>query len=803
MSRLLPLLLAMSILACPARAVDPDAASVSVARLAGLSTDTADLLTFLRLRANGAGDTDKITALVSRLGAPEGAIRARAAAELIGIGPAAVPALRVRSRDSDTLGSAAARRCLQVLEKDSGTLTGAVLRLVASRRPEGATPVLLAFLPHAEDDGIVDEAAVALAAVAIRDGKPDPALVTALGDPVALRRAVAMDILCQSPARELPEEARKLLLDPVPAVRLRAALALARHHEPQAITTLVALLAELPAARAARAEECLLSLAEDQAPKQRLSDTEPAKCRDAWAAWWKSTEDSAPFVDEIRKRTRTDADRDKVAALIRGLGDDAFEIRQQSTDGLKALGTSVVPMLRQASNHPDLEIRQRVQTLLQEIEKAPVAPLSPTIPRVLAFRKPTQCAEALLAYLPIVDDGGILAEVQEALNAVAVRDGKPDPALVKALQDKNVVRRAAAAVALAPETAPEWRDAVRLLLKDPEPAVRVKAALALATARDRSAVPTLIALTVEPSVDIASATEDYLSSLAGTHLPAAVAAIRGTDAAARAKRRDAWAAWWQEQGDRVELPTRTALTSSEHFAGYTLLVQAQAGVVSEIDSSGRMGWRITGLQSPQDAQVLPGDRVLITESTAKRVTERNLKGDILWQKETGYLPISARRLPDGHTFIVSRGRISEMDRAGREVLSISRPANDVMTARKMADGGIAIVSSQAALVLLDATGQERKVVRLQGVSSFGNEVLAKGGVVVPVVWQNKVTEYDAAGTVVWEASVAQPSSAFRLPNGHTLVSTQNTPSKLVELDREGKQVAETTVSAFVHRATRR
>ena len=73
----------------------------------------------------------------------------------------------------------------------------------------------------------------------------------------------------------------------------------------------------------------------------------------------------------------------------------------------------------------------------------------------------------------------------------------------------------------------------------------------------------------------------------------------------------------------------------------------------------------------------------------------------------------------------------------------------------------------------------------------------------PLMWQNKVTEYDQDGKVIWEANVMQPMAACRLPNGNTLVSTQNWPTKMIELDRSGKQVAETGLPGFAARLRRR
>jgi hypothetical protein len=244
------------------------------------------------------------------------------------------------------------------------------------------------------------------------------------------------------------------------------------------------------------------------------------------------------------------------------------------------------------------------------------------------------------------------------------------------------------------------------------------------------------------------------------------------------------------------------LPSARYF-GYTLLIHTYPGIVCELDSTGKMRWQIAGLSEPQDACVVPGDRVLIAETGARRVTERSFKGDILWQKDPGAPPIGVQRLPNGRTLIVMRNRIVEVDRSGREVYALDRPGNDILTARRLRDGRMMMVSLRSSLSQLDQTGREVKPARLLAVSNLANDLLPSGGVLVPLLWQNKVLEYDADGKTVWDASVLRPVSAFRLPNGHTLVSTQESPAKLIEFDREGKQVAETAASNPVVRATRR
>jgi hypothetical protein len=69
--------------------------------------------------------------------------------------------------------------------------------------------------------------------------------------------------------------------------------------------------------------------------------------------------------------------------------------------------------------------------------------------RLLALRKPVGAAEVLLALVPSTTDEAMKKELWATLTAVALRDGKPDPVVERALQDKNPDLKAAATAALA------------------------------------------------------------------------------------------------------------------------------------------------------------------------------------------------------------------------------------------------------------------------------------------------------------------------------------------------------------------
>src|SRR5262249_22269176 len=221
-------------------------------------TDGASLVSFLRTRAEGEASPEKLNELVEALESRSVADRQKACGELVAIGSPAIPTLREAARRVDFPDSAAqARRCLKALEEEPGLLTIAAVRILAARRPAGTAEALLAYLPHAENDAVAEELKNALGGVAYDKGKADPAVLSALNDEHPLRRASAIVALCQSGIAEPRATLRKLLLDPAPSVRLRASLALAHASDAKAVSTLIALLPDLPTPQAQEVESFL------------------------------------------------------------------------------------------------------------------------------------------------------------------------------------------------------------------------------------------------------------------------------------------------------------------------------------------------------------------------------------------------------------------------------------------------------------------------------------------------------------------------------------------------------------------
>jgi hypothetical protein len=212
-----------------------------------------------------------------------------------------------------------------------------------------------------------------------------------------------------------------------------------------------------------------------------------------------------------------------------------------------------------------------------------------------------------------------------------------------------------------------------------------------------------------------------------------------------------------------------------------------SGRVFELGPDRQVKWEFEDVRYPVDAQVTGPDRVLVAEYLGRRVSERDFKGKVIWERQVE-LPIACQRLPNGHTFIATRRQLLVLDRAGKEVFTYHHQATSISAARKLRDGQTVFVSG-GSLVRLDTAGKQVKSFPVGLVYNLGGNIdaLANGHVLVPEYNHNKVAEYDPDGRVCWSVAVRVPISAVRLANGHTLVVSM-AQQRVVEFDREGHEV---------------
>jgi hypothetical protein len=494
--------------------------------------------------------------------------------------------------------------------------------------------------------------------------------------------------------------------------------------------------------------------------------------------------DGASLLRFFRERTLTEADITRLGDAVRRLGDDDFETREKAVDELIRAGRKALPFLRAAERDKDPERSRRVGECLQQIDNRTDLIRIVAAARVLQERRPDGATPVLLAYLPAADDEEAEEAVLRALVVVGMNGGKADAALVKALADKEPLRRAAAGYVLG-RADPSQRDAVRRLLTDAEARVRFETAVALARAGDKQAVPALIGLLGDGPMPLGWRAQEILYRIAGEKTPAV--ALADEKPAERAKVVDAWRGWWKEHEAATNLAN---INLDETLQGINVICdEMNGGRVWACRADGKPIWEIRGV-SAWDAQLLPNGHVLIGEYGGSQVTERKITGEILWTHRVNNTISSCKRLPNGNTFISTFGEMLEVDPKGAIVFSF-KYANGGLIARAhhLRNGHLVFASGGDKVVEVDAERKELRTIRVMpnGDSWISVEPLLGERYLIAPYGASKVYETDTAGKIYFECTAEHPMSAVRLPNGNTLVSS-NTGRSVMEYDRTGKVV---------------
>ena len=491
-------------------------------------------------------------------------------------------------------------------------------------------------------------------------------------------------------------------------------------------------------------------------------------------------------------------DAARVKRLIAQLGDDSFAVREEASRQLLLLGDRIRRQLQDAARHEDPEVRTRAQTCLRRIEREKVAStLLGAAIRVVGYRQPDGAASYLMDLLPGVEGEPIAVTIRLALADLAVRDGKADPVLVKALTSDLAWKRQVAVVALCKGGASDQLPAMRKLLGDAERPVRLAAALGLVALHQKEAVTTLVDFMDQPlSGDVASA-EEILFRLAGDKSPQ----LADNTLVSRQKYREAWRGWWKGAAGGADL---AALEAATRPKGFTLVVMLDDNEILSLDTANKVRWKFNGIEMPLDIQALPGDRVLLAEYKGNRVTERNSKGEVIWEKKIT-APLVAQRLPNGNTFIATANSLIEVDRAGKEVSNVPPPVGQaVMRARKLPGGDLILICQLGTTrcFRLDRFGKEvRSFGVTVGTSGGRIDVTARGELLIPEMYNDRVLVLDRDGKLIRQVSVSQPISAMALPGGKILV-TSMLQNRALEIDLAGKEVWQYKRDSRVTRAVR-
>lgn len=527
--------------------------------------------------------------------------------------------------------------------------------------------------------------------------------------------------------------------------------------------------------------------------------------------------DGASLLAFLRQQFPERADPSKTDQFIQQLGDGEFAQREEASRLLVAIGPTALLALQQAIKHHDLEVARRAKECIQQINHPSRQVLAPAVARLLVKKQPPGCVAAVLRYLPYAVDEETTDEICFGLEVLLVQKGKLDPVLISALNDPFPVRRAVAGCLAGSHGSPEERTRVRKLWTDSNPSVRLRSAQGLLAAGEKAAIPVLIGLLEGVSTDVAWQAEELLHWVACEAAPDLTIGS-GSPKACKACR-TAWANWWQQKNDRLDLGR---IDPRRRKPGLCMIItdkkrEEQAdddeglrkvGCVCICGCDGKARWQLDNLSRLYDVHWLPSNRVLLAESSNRiGVTERDLDGTILWQFKGIPTPWSCQRLVNGNTCIIQRSvGFIEVTPEGQSVFSFGIRKNRILERGKEIEPlrnrrffcRVKNAQGIEELVEFDPFIDPGRILRrlplpVKPNAMFAVQSLPDGHYLVAQKSAHKIWEIDRVGKVVWQWDLPAWYST-RLPDGNVLAVFQK---GLAEMNPTRQMVWEILIKDWV------
>ena len=680
------------------------------------------------------------------------------------------------------------KECIELVEgKGSENLISAALKVIASEGKAESSEVLFAYLPFAAEEILRNECESTLRGLFTTSGTVFEKTLT---DPNPYKRAVAAEILVRKGNPKQISMAKSLLNDTSSLVRTRLVLAFLEQKDRVAMPTALKLLASDSKDTSSLIETALATLAGELAIQGPKNDDSISRSinQAAWAGWWKSINEQ-DLLTLLRESTApiamiTEADKvfkdNNIELIKKYINSKSFK----SNPALQAflLNRAAFDMNIAKLIEPD---SNAIKLLLQSNQ------VTPALIRLITLVRPANAIEIILAYIPSCNDDNIQDLLGECLGLYLNDQNTPPPALIAASTSSIEEIRTFAGRVLAQSPNEIAQKTCTTLLSDSSVRVRFEVARESIKNQNKSAIPTLIELMTKVPAEKAEAIDQTLRAIAKDKSPESKNDSK-VDAAA-------WNTWWQKEGTQLVLTP--GFKNQEALKNFLVVEsfnqEKKSGRVFLVTPSGKTLWEITNLSNPTDALLLPNNKILITEQGANRITERDTKGNISWEKSVTN-PFHSQRLSNGNIFIASRNKIVEVGRNGNEIFSFSYPNETILAACKTRTNEYALLSYNGVFLKLDSKGNEVSKSRIPFPTNFGingGAITQNDRVLVSIPTLNKIMEFNFSGQSTWESTITMPGIPTKLLNGNVVAPSLN-GSKIVEIQMDGKIIYESAPNSY-------
>jgi hypothetical protein len=754
--------------------------------------NTQSLIPLFKGRSSSIPANANIEKLTAQLinGNPEEKLAAKK--DLICMGDYVISTLKKASGEIlDPASEKNLKDCIELLEgKGSETLISSALKVIASEGKAESSEVLFAYLPFAAEEILRNECESTLRVLFTTTTTSGTLFEKTLTDPNPYKRAVAAEILVRKGNPKQISMAKSLLNDPSSLVRTRLVLAFLEQKDRIAMPAALKLLASDSKDTSSLIETALATLAGELAIQGPKNDDSISRSinQAAWAGWWKSIneQDLLALLRESTAPMEMIADADKIfndnniELIKKHINSKSFK----SNPALQAflLNRAAFDMKIAKLIEPD---SNAIKLLLQSNQ------ITPALIRLVTLVRPANAIEIILAFIPSCNDDNIQDLLGECLGLYLNDQNTIPPALIAASTSNIEELRTFAGKVLAQSPNEIAQKTCTTLLADSSVRVRFEVARESIKNQNKSAIPVLIELMTKVSAEKAETIDQTLRAIAKGKSPESKNDSK-MDAAA-------WNTWWRKEGPQLVLTPGAKIqeTLKNFLVVESFNQEKKSGRVFLINPSGKTLWEIANLSNPTDALLLPNNKILITEQGANRITERDTKGNISWEKSATN-PFLSQRLSNGNIFIASRNKIVEVSRNGTEIFSFSYPNQTILAACKTRTNEYALLCYNGVFLKLDSKGNEVSKSRIPFPTNFGingGAITQNDRVLVSIPTLNKIMEFNFSGQSTWESTITMPGIPTKLPNGNVVAPSLN-GSKIVEIQMDGKIIYESAPTSY-------
>lgn len=687
------------------------------------------------------------------------------------------------------------QNCLQYIQGTEGDkLLESAIRVLAAKPGKESTAALLQFLPFAGTDNLRDSCETAVKEICVLGSQSYKEALTHVKDAHPRRRALVAEIIAREGTVAEKDYLHLLFQDGSPMVRKKLATTFLEMLDPRGILPAIDLMETSSLEEILEVESILLEIAGEwgvQGPRVEDSLSNSIR-RGIWRAWWDKI-NSQELLQPLKKlapdqKLLLEADRLIIAGDAPTL--KIFLDRHLNNSQSWLAGF----ILFRSRQDPNLaKIVSQYQNQLSETQKNSTH--LPSYFRLVQMRNPPGGLEAMVAAFPACFDEENQGALVSALVAMSKAQSGMPVVWETATKSPLMEYRILASRVLPGLGFPQAKTLSEALATDANPLVSAEVCLAQAKVGQKDRVPQLISLLSKLPREKMEQVEQFLVQLAGETAPNS----SWETVESREKSLRQWRDWWDKAGPALVIkPNLFDQKNPKNF----LVTEAydpksRFGRVFLMNPKGKVLWEVGNLSSPADARLLGSSRVLMCEAGTNRVTERDLKGTILWEKPAS-APFAVQRNSNGNTFIACRNSLLEVDRQGKEVFKFVLNNDTILAAWRYSSNHYGYVTYAGNYARLDATGKEIVKSRISFPTNYG---VSGGGfsgpdrVLVSIPQLNKVLEFDLQGKQTWEAEAVSPGNPVKLANGNVLVPTLNS-TKLVEIRRDGRLAWESAPGQF-------